>query len=68
MFSGSTLIFSIIFGSIGCGYLFYGKKQQQLIPALAGIGLCAFPYFISNTWSMVLIGAALTVAPWIIRA
>lgn len=61
------MVFSMLFGSIGMGYLAYGKKRQELIPALAGIALCAFPYFISSIWPMVLIGAALTVAPWLIR-
>lgn len=65
--SGTTLLFSVIFGSIGVAYLMYGKKQQELIPAVAGIGLCAFPYFISNIWAMVLVGAALAAAPWFIR-
>ena len=67
MDTGTTLLFSVLFGSIGFAYFVYGKKQQELIPALAGIGLCAFPYFISNTWAMVLIGAALALAPWLIR-
>lgn len=62
-----ALMLSMLFGSIGLGYFVYGKKQQKLIPAMAGIGLCIFPYFISNTWAMALIGAALTVVPWLIR-
>jgi hypothetical protein len=67
MSTETTLLFSVLFGAIGFAYFVYGKKQRELIPALAGIGLCVFPYFISNTWTMVLIGAALTVAPWLIR-
>ena len=62
-----SLMFSMLFGSIGLGYFVYGKKQQKLIPAVAGIGLCVFPYFISNAWAMALIGAALTIAPLLIR-
>ncbi len=67
MDNGTTLLFSVLFGSIGLAYFVYGKKQQKLIPAIAGIGLCVFPYFISNTWAMFLIGAALAVVPWLIR-
>jgi hypothetical protein len=63
----ANLMSSMLFGSIGLGYFVYGKKQQKLIPAMAGIGLCVFPYLISNTWVMVLIGVALMVVPWVIR-
>jgi hypothetical protein len=63
---GTTLIFSILFGSIGMGYFVYGKKQQAAVPLLAGIVLCIFPYFVSNVYIMVLVGVALTVLPWLL--
>jgi hypothetical protein len=63
---GTTLIFSILFGSIGMGYFVYGKKQQAAIPLIAGIALCIFPYFVSNVYLMVLAGIVLTVLPWVI--
>ncbi|MCL5406678.1 MAG: hypothetical protein M1398_08200 [Deltaproteobacteria bacterium] len=61
------LLLSMIFGAIGSAYLFYGKKQGELTPALAGIGLCAFPWFVSNIWAMVAVGVALVAAPWLIQ-
>lgn len=67
MHMGTTLIFSTIFGSIGVGYFIYGKKQEKMIPLLAGIGLCAFPYVVSNVFLMVLVGIILTAVPWLIR-
>ncbi len=63
----NILIFSVIFGSIGLGYFIYGKKQGKLIPLVAGIGLCVFPYFISNVYAMVVIGIILVIVPWLIR-
>ena len=63
---GTTLIFSILFGSIGMGYFVYGKKQQAALPLLAGIGLCIYPYFMSNLYIMVLVGIVLIVLPWMI--
>ena len=63
----TTLIFSFVFGSIGFGYLIYGKKQQRLIPLIAGMGLCAFPYFIPNAYAMVTVGTTLIAAPWLQR-
>jgi hypothetical protein len=67
MDTGTTLIFSVLFGSIGLGYLAYGKKQQKFIPAMAGLMLCVLPYFISNVWAMVGVGAALIIVPWLVR-
>ena len=62
----TTLIFSVLFGSIGVGYFIYGKKQQRLIPLIVGIGLCALPYFIPNTYALVIVGLILTAAPWLL--
>ena len=63
----TTLAFSVLFGTIGAGYFIYGKRQQRLIPLIAGIGLCIFPYFIPNSYAMVIVGAILTAAPWFLR-
>jgi hypothetical protein len=62
-----TLIYSVIFGSIGFGYFIYGKKQQRMVPFIAGLGLCVFPYFISNLYAMVIVGIILTAAPWVLK-
>ncbi|TAJ81305.1 hypothetical protein EPO44_17920 [bacterium] len=60
-------MFSTLFGSIGLGYFIYGKKQQKMVPLIAGIALCAYPYFISNVYAMVVVGIILTAVPWLIR-
>lgn len=64
---GTTIMFSTLFGSIGLGYFIYGKKQQKMVPLIAGIALCAYPYFISNVYTMVGVGIILTAVPWLIR-
>jgi len=64
---GTTIMFSTLFGSIGLGYFIYGKKQQKMVPLIAGIALCAYPYFISNVYAMVVVGIILTAVPWVIR-
>jgi len=63
----TTLMFSVLFGSIGVGYFIYGKKQQRMIPLVAGLGLCVFPYFIPNAYAMATVGTILTAAPWILK-
>jgi hypothetical protein len=57
----------VLFGSIGAGYALYGKKQRALLPFLCGLALMLFPYFIQNTYLLVLVGAALAAAPFIFR-
>ena len=63
---GTTLILSILFGSIGMGYFVYGKKQQAAVPLIVGLALCIFPYFVSSVYLMLLVGIVLTVLPWVI--
>lgn len=64
---GTTLMCSMLFGSIGLGYFIYGKKQQRIIPLLAGIVLCIYPYFMSNVYALVGVGIFVTAVPWFIR-
>ena len=64
---GTTLMLSILFGSIGAGYFIYGKKQQQCVPLLTGLALCVYPYFLSNGYAIAVVGILLTVVPWFIR-
>ena len=67
MNSVSTLMWGIIFGSIGLGFFVYGKKQKAIIPILSGIGLMVFPYFISNIYIMILSGVFLITLPYFIK-
>ena len=64
---GTTLMLSILFGSIGAGYFLYGKKQQQCVPLLTGIALCVYPYFLSNGYAIAVVGLILTAVPWFLR-
>ncbi len=63
----ASLLWGLLFGSIGLGYFVYGKNQKALVPALCGLALMVFPYFISSTLLMVIVGAALMAIPWFVR-
>jgi hypothetical protein len=65
--SEALLLWGVVFGSVGLAYFVYGKKQGRFIPLLCGIGLMAFPYFISNTVLLVVVGLALLVVPYFFR-
>lgn len=67
MGSVAGLLWGVVFSSIGFGYFLYGKKQRSISPLVFGVALMGFPYFVSNTWVMFMIGAALTAGPYFIR-
>jgi len=62
----SSLIWGVVFGSVGFAYFLYGKKQRAVVPLVCGIALMAFPYFISNTILLVVIGIALAAIPYFV--
>ncbi len=65
--SAASLLWSLIFGAIGFGFFTYGRKQASIVPLLCGLVLMVFPYFVSNTYVLVAIGAALIATPYFVR-
>lgn len=63
----SSLLWGVIFGSVGIGFFIYGKKQARIVPLVCGVALMGFPYFVSNTWLLVGIGAVLIAVPYFVR-
>lgn len=63
----SSLLWGVLFGSIGLGYFIYGKKQAALVPLVCGVALMAFPYFVSGNLLLAGIGIVLTAVPWLLR-
>ena len=67
MESGTSVMLSVLFSSIGAGYVLYGKKQRQVVPLLTGLALCVYPYFLANGFALVVVGLLLTAVPWFLR-
>lgn len=63
----TLLMWSILFGAFGMGYFVYGKKQRSPVPFVVGIALMVYPYFITNVYFVVLIGAVLIAVPYFVR-
>lgn len=63
----AQLMWSMLFGAVGMGMFIYGKKQRAAIPLFAGMALLIFPYFVSNVYLLLIIGAALTALPFFVR-
>jgi hypothetical protein len=65
--STSSLLWGLLFGSVGLAYFVYGKRQKAVVPLVCGMALMAFPYFVSNTLLLVGIGFVLGVIPYFFR-
>jgi hypothetical protein len=63
----ATLVWGMLFGSIGLGYFVYGKRQASPVPLVCGIALMVFPYFVSSAWATALIGVVLMAIPYFVR-
>jgi hypothetical protein len=63
----SQLVWGLIFGSIGFAFFIYGKKQRAIVPLVAGIALCVFPYFVSNVYMLVFAGIGLMALPYFVK-
>ncbi|PKH03136.1 hypothetical protein CXF72_08095 [Psychromonas sp. MB-3u-54] len=67
MASSSIIIWSILFSSIGMGFLMYGKKQRAIVPLCAGLALIVFPYFMTSVLMLLVVGIILVAIPYFIR-
>ncbi|HEX3912270.1 MAG TPA: hypothetical protein VHW71_02075 [Steroidobacteraceae bacterium] len=61
------MLWGLLYGSIGLGFFIYGRKQHAVVPLLCGVALMVFPYFVSNVWLLVAIGALLIAIPYFLR-
>jgi len=63
----AALLWSLLFGSVGLGFFIYGRRQRAVVPLVCGLLLMVFPYFISNTVLLVLIGFSLMGVPYFVK-
>jgi hypothetical protein len=63
----SSLLWGVLFGSIGLGFFVYGRRQKVVVPLVCGVALMIFPYFVSNTVLLVAVGVVLIAIPYFLR-
>jgi hypothetical protein len=63
----NSLLLSLVFGTVGLGFLLYGKNAGRLSPVAAGLGLMVFPYFVPNLLLLSVLCAALMAVPFVLR-
>ncbi len=58
---------SLVFSGIGYFYYKRGREQSDMVKLSCGIAMMLYPYFVSNAFYIVLLGAALMAAPYVIE-
>ncbi len=59
LFNAHFLFASLVWSSVGLGYCIYGKRQQSLVPFVAGVLMILASYFLGSALLMSLICAVL---------
>jgi hypothetical protein len=67
MDTSTSLVFGVLYGAIGMGYVVYGKRQKKGVALLAGIALCVSPYICPNAILLLLLGIVLMALPFFAR-
>ena len=63
----ATLLWGLLFSSIGLGFAIYGRRQGAVVPLTCGVALMVYPYFVSNVMLLVGIGVLLVAVPFFLR-
>lgn len=61
---GTSMFMTMIWGAIGTGYFIFGKKQSRFTFLICGVGLMVFPFFVSDFMVSMILGLAMTLAPF----
>ena len=59
LMDAAWLMWSGLFSIIGLAVFTYGRRQRVAAPTLIGVTLMVYPYFVSNTYVVVGVGALL---------
>jgi hypothetical protein len=66
MFNPSFLFASLLWSSIGVGYLVYGRRQKEWVPTLGGIVMIVASYFAPSGFSMSIICVAVGIGVYVL--
>jgi hypothetical protein len=61
------ILAAAFFSLIGFAYFLYGKKSVSYSFLFCGITLMAYPYFISKTVYIVVVGLVVSVIPFVVK-
>ena len=63
----TQLLIGVFSGALGVGYFVYGKKQQKLVPLIAGAALCVVPYCIDDNLYCIAACVVIAVLPFVVQ-
>ncbi len=61
------IISSLVFSGVGYFYVNRGRAEGNVPKIVCGVALMVYPYFIVNTFYIVLVGAGLAAAPYVME-
>ena len=64
MLNAQYLFASLLWGSVGGGYLLYARKQREVVPFLGGVAMIAVSFFVTSWFWMSLVCLALMAGVW----
>ena len=65
--STTVLTLNVLLGSIGAGYLVYGRRNHHLLASLCGLLLMVVPALFSTPLPLVLAGMAVMALPFLLQ-
>ena len=65
--STASLVWGMLFGAIGGGYLIYGRRQRRPMAFVSGLALMGAPYFIDSAVAIVAVCLAFMALPFFIE-
>jgi predicted cobalt transporter CbtA len=66
--STTVLLLNVLLGSIGAGYMVYGRRNNHLLATICGLLLLVVPSLISAPLPLVLAGMAVMTLPFLMRS
>lgn len=63
----ASILWAMLFGAVGLGFLTYARRQRDGLALATGVALFLVPYFIDNPYVLVAVGTALAAFPFAVK-
>ncbi len=60
-------LLALLIGSVGLGYMLYGRKQAHAVALGCGVLLMVIPYGLSNVAALLIVALTLMVLPFVLN-
>jgi hypothetical protein len=66
-FTGASLFWGLVLGSVGLGLFIYGKKNRRPYPLIGGVVLSVLPYAVTDSWILGISATGICALLWMLR-